>query len=420
MNILKYVFLSSLLVFFPATVLAFSCDEVTEIPKVECEALVALYTSTNGASWSDSPSNNWNMTNTPCSWAGVICSGSKVTRLYLSSNQLTGTIPTELGNLVNLTDLWLSSNQLTGMIPTELGNLVNLEGLYLDDNQLTGTIPTELGNLVNLTGLSLDSNQLTGTIPTELGNLVNLIRLYLFSNQLTGTIPTELGNLVNLKGLDLSHNELTGMIPTELGNLVNLTDLWLRQNQLTGTIPTELGNLVNLKYLGLSSNQLTGTIPLELGQLSSLQYFHLGYNHLCTTDQKLIAFLDGIQYTNWREEQTNTVCGGLPIVNQCATYNLNKLTIPCVKVRETVYKTELNQISAPNNIMRFEVDMNTLTELTTTASTDCAVYPYGEFNHLRLNCVTLGNDKYWAEFDLVNNPNATQFEVIDYGLKEQA
>ena len=324
MNILKYVFLSSLLVFFPATVLAFSCDEVTEIPKVECEALVALYTSTNGASWSDSPSNNWNMTNTPCSWAGVICSGSKVTRLYLSSNQLTGTIPTELGNLVNLTDLWLSSNQLTGMIPTELGNLVNL------------------------------------------------------------------------------------------------TDLWLRQNQLTGTIPTELGNLVNLKYLGLSSNQLTGTIPLELGQLSSLQYFHLGYNHLCTTDQKLIAFLDGIQYTNWREEQTNTVCGGLPIVNQCATYNLNKLTIPCVKVRETVYKTELNQISAPNNIMRFEVDMNTLTELTTTASTDCAVYPYGEFNHLRLNCVTLGNDKYWAEFDLVNNPNATQFEVIDYGLKEQA
>ena len=30
---------------------AFSCDNVTEIPKVECEALVALYNSTNGPGW---------------------------------------------------------------------------------------------------------------------------------------------------------------------------------------------------------------------------------------------------------------------------------------------------------------------------------------------------------------------------------
>lgn len=32
-----------------ATPTAFSCDNVTEIPKAECEALVALFDSTNGA-----------------------------------------------------------------------------------------------------------------------------------------------------------------------------------------------------------------------------------------------------------------------------------------------------------------------------------------------------------------------------------
>ncbi len=42
------------------------------------------------------------------------------------------------------------------------------------ENQLTGTIPTALGKLSELTILSLSKNQLTGTIPPELGNLSNL------------------------------------------------------------------------------------------------------------------------------------------------------------------------------------------------------------------------------------------------------
>ena len=46
--------------------------------------------------------------------------------------------------------------------------------LDLYSNQLTGTIPVELGNLSNLQYLQLYSNQLTGTIPVELGNLSNL------------------------------------------------------------------------------------------------------------------------------------------------------------------------------------------------------------------------------------------------------
>ncbi|OAD19685.1 Na-Ca exchanger/integrin-beta4 domain protein, partial [Candidatus Thiomargarita nelsonii] len=278
------------------------CAAVTEIPSTECEALVALYNSTDGANWRDN--GGWNVTNTPCNWYGVSCSGGHVSRLSLSLNRLRGSIPTELGNLTNLTYLNLSSNfptgptptkfassvfyvffgfyhnSLTGEIPRELGNLTRLTVLDLHYNQLTGTIPTELGNLSNLTWLSLNNNQLTGTIPTELGNLSNLTWLSLDSNQLSGTIPTELGNLTNLTWLSLYYNQLTGTIPTELGNLTRLTVLGLRYNQLTGEIPTELGNLTHLTWLGLHYNQLTGEIPTELGNLSNLTWLYLNNNQL--------------------------------------------------------------------------------------------------------------------------------------------
>ena len=110
---------------------------------------MTLYNSTNGASWSNH--DGWLATNTPCSWNGVTCQEGHVTVLYLAYNQLTGSIPAELGSLTHLTDLYLASNQLTGSIPAELGSLANLSSLNLYANQLTGSIPLQLGSLTNLT-----------------------------------------------------------------------------------------------------------------------------------------------------------------------------------------------------------------------------------------------------------------------------
>ena len=73
---------------------------------------------------------------------GVDYSIENTTELSLSSNQLTGSIPPEIGNLTNLTSLGLYENQLTGSIPSEIGNLTNLTRLYLGSNQLTGSIPS--------------------------------------------------------------------------------------------------------------------------------------------------------------------------------------------------------------------------------------------------------------------------------------
>lgn len=42
----------------------FDCSTVTQVPQSECEALVALYDSTDGANWYDS--DGWLQTDTPC------------------------------------------------------------------------------------------------------------------------------------------------------------------------------------------------------------------------------------------------------------------------------------------------------------------------------------------------------------------
>ena len=76
----------------------------------------------------------------------------------------------ECYSIENTIELDLSNNQLTGYIPSQLGNLTNLIYLYLNDNQLTGEIPPEIGNLTNLTGFYLQDNQLSGIIPDEICN----------------------------------------------------------------------------------------------------------------------------------------------------------------------------------------------------------------------------------------------------------
>ena len=133
-------------------------------------ALAALYNATNGSSWQDDT--NW-LSNGPLGeWHDVSTDADgRVAGLSLLGNQLSGPIPSELGNLANLQALNLWGNQLSGPIPSDLGNLDNLEFLILDINQLSGSIPSELGNLANLEELFLGGNQLSGCVPAALLNV---------------------------------------------------------------------------------------------------------------------------------------------------------------------------------------------------------------------------------------------------------
>ena len=72
------------------------------ISETERNALIALYNSTNGAAWKQNT--GWlEDPGTECSWYGVTCDqNGNVTNIDLYNNQLSGSIPAELGNLMNL------------------------------------------------------------------------------------------------------------------------------------------------------------------------------------------------------------------------------------------------------------------------------------------------------------------------------
>ena len=315
-----------------------ACDGGTAVPDPgnnpglveDCKVLLALRDEL-----ADTGSLNWDTQLAITSWEGVGVSGAprRVSKLELYENQLTGSLPAELGRLTQLQRLWLQDNQLTGGIPAELGQLTQLQYLNLSENRLTGEIPVELGQLTRLGGLRLqtnqltggippalgqltqlrvlrlDENQLTGAIPVELGRLTNLQALHLSENQLTGAIPVELGHLTQLANLDLSHNRLIGSIPVELGRLTGLWWIDLRENQLTGAIPPALGHLTQLGELLLSGNQLTGAIPVELAQLTQLRVLDFSHNRLTGA---IPVELGRLTQLKWLRLQHNQLTGEIP------------------------------------------------------------------------------------------------------------
>lgn len=208
-----------------ASNLVFDCTAQTAVPVSECEALVAIYNSTDGDNWTSN--NGWGIDNNVCNWDHVTCDGGHVTVLSLSNTNLQGSLPAEIGDLpyLNYFAAWLSPG-LTGSLPTTIGNLTRLRYLHINA-QLSGPIPTEIGNLSQLTTLNLSNNALDGALPATLGNLASLQHLYLDGNNFSGEIPATLGNLSALYDLSLSNNQLTGSIPSQLGNLSSLRHLYL-------------------------------------------------------------------------------------------------------------------------------------------------------------------------------------------------
>ncbi|MEM9885905.1 MAG: 3-coathanger stack domain-containing protein [Bacteroidota bacterium] len=246
-----------------------------------------FYSATNGSSWTTNT--DWLSDCDPCGeldgtpWHGITCDiNNQVTQLILQNNNLTGSLPSNIGDLSSLQTLDLRENSLQGALPISLGNLAYLKYLLLQNNGgFTGNIPTQLGDLSNLKSLRLEVSQLTGGIPASLGNLDSLEYLGLSDNfNLGGTIPTTLGNLSNLQYLYLKNCGLTGSIPTELGDLDAILLMWLYANNLSGNIPTSLGNLTTLENLRLHLNNLDGNLPESLGDLVNLTFLELRDNNL--------------------------------------------------------------------------------------------------------------------------------------------
>ncbi|XVE80987.1 hypothetical protein DITRI_Ditri15bG0026100 [Diplodiscus trichospermus] len=94
------------------------------------------------------------------------------------------------------------------------GNILDsFSGIDLSCNQLTGTIPPELGNLSEIQALNLSLNNLTGPIPSIFSILKQIESLDLSYNNLNGSIPPQLTELNTLGIFTVAHNNLSGPLP---------------------------------------------------------------------------------------------------------------------------------------------------------------------------------------------------------------
>ncbi|KAM5577285.1 hypothetical protein ABKV19_007900 [Rosa sericea] len=290
----------------------------------------------------------------------------KLEEFLIAGNQLSGVIPKSISNASELRILSLGGNSFSGFIPSTLCLLTNLEWLSLFSNNLTLDTSTPevnilscLANLRNLRYLAFDRNPLNaelsisfsnfsaslqnlylancslrGNIPSDIGNLSSLILLSLGGNQLSGPIPSSMGRLHNLQGLFMYDNTLQGYIPDELCQLENLFEFDLGGNQLSGSVPSCLGNLTaSLRLLSLLSNLLNSTIPSSLWRLTDILQLDLSSNSLigplsgAVGNLKVATYID-VSYNQLSGSVPSSIGSLVSLVNLSLAHNNLEGPIP--------------------------------------------------------------------------------------------
>ncbi|XP_050290700.1 probable leucine-rich repeat receptor-like serine/threonine-protein kinase At3g14840 isoform X2 [Quercus robur] len=315
----------------------------------------------NESSWATPPSslrplyNNSLICN--CSYPSGVC---HVIKLFLKGQDLDGMLPPSLVKLPYLNTIDFTRNYLSGTIPPEWAS-TKLEIMSITVNNLSGPIPSYLGNITTLIYMSIESNLFSGTVPPELGNLVNLENLILSANNLTGELPVALTNLTKLTELRISSNNFIGKIPDVFQSWKQLQKLEIQASGLEGPIPSSISVLSNLtelrisdllgngsefpplkkmtgmKRLMLRSCNLSGPIPADISQMTNLQILDLSFNKLeeNVPDLSGLYYLQYIQmdlsYNNFSQTSVPPTCTGNQNFFQSFSGQDNSLLAECLK-----------------------------------------------------------------------------------------
>jgi len=245
--------------------------DIIPVNEQDSLALLALHHAIGGY-----PATGWDISQPVMKWPGIILMNDRVIELKISLSAYSATtqsIAPEIGNLTALRKLYLSG-PFNGNIPASISQLTELRELHLYNTHyydtgsetlytgnISGQLPSDIGNLVNLKWLSI-SNALEGTIPASMGNLHNLTLLRIYQDttyfdqgSLHGEIPEEISNLAQLQQLHISNQKLSGSLPASLTDMTQLHDINLSGNHLSGTIP--VFNFPSLQFLNLSANSFS-------------------------------------------------------------------------------------------------------------------------------------------------------------------
>uniref|UniRef100_A0A0E0MEF6 Receptor kinase-like protein Xa21 n=1 Tax=Oryza punctata TaxID=4537 RepID=A0A0E0MEF6_ORYPU len=249
---------------------------------------------------------------------------TKLQRLSLEYNEISGKIPPDIGNLVGLQILNLSHNHFVGDLPSSIGRLEELRSLGLDGNVLSGSLPYSLGNLTELQVIKFDNNNFEGHLPVSFGNLKKLAAAYLSNNAFTGPFPTELFNISSLSYiLDLSDNQLSGPLPPEVAILTMLSYLRVSRNNLSGPLPDEISKCQSLVELHLDGNSFSGSLPASISKMRGLLVLNLTQNMLSGELPPEFGRMEGLEELYLAH---NNLSGQIPVALQNMT-SLHQLDI---------------------------------------------------------------------------------------------
>ena len=128
-----------------------------------------------------------------------------VVQINLSFKGLRGTLENlDFSSFPNLLRLDLAENNLTGTVPNNIGMSSKLIYLDLSGNFRNGSLPLSIANLTKIYEFDVSQNKITGILdprifPSGGGTMTGLLSLQHFMLQdnlvLGGRIPEEIGNL---------------------------------------------------------------------------------------------------------------------------------------------------------------------------------------------------------------------------------
>ncbi|MFD1142955.1 leucine-rich repeat domain-containing protein [Larkinella insperata] len=202
----------------------------------------------------------------------------KLRKLIFSGYGDLGAIPSELGNVRQLTSLTIHTGRSSVSLPASLGDLTKLRELTLNYLPLNPDQNwTFLGKLTELEILKLAGTNLQ-TVP-DLGQLKKLKEVDLQMNRQLTFGKETLNGLSALEKLNLAECQLREL-PSAMTEWKSLKELILNNNPL-GELPVQLGSLKQLNVLQATGCQLR-KVPGSLGELTQLKSLMLAGNQLDT------------------------------------------------------------------------------------------------------------------------------------------
>ncbi|CDY38783.1 hypothetical protein HID58_027511 [Brassica napus] len=208
----------------------------------------------------------------------------KLRYVTIRDNRLSGPLPVNIGSLseLELGLIDLSRNGLYGKLPPSMESLAHtLTSLYLSQNNLSGTIPDYFSEFKALATFDLSRNRFTGVVPMSFAKLKSLFHLKLSHNFLTGPLPA-LNPVNGIASLDLSYNRFhLKTIPQWVTSSPSMYDLKLVKCGIEMNIEEWEPVRTGLFYIvDLSKNDISGSPARFLNRADVLQEFRASGNKL--------------------------------------------------------------------------------------------------------------------------------------------